>query len=230
MTDRRLPGRRTQRLLWLVAAAVAGAACSLGVDGAARPVTDAPDELYEVPTTEPVETEAVDFEVPLTFIDENNNRVEINRAHPTQPTVQDVLDGLAGQPLQEELAEYQDNPISTRLFESLEPQDAGVEEGVLRVRVASEELRQASIDTPERVRLIYGQIVCSLARLPGIPVTTIVVIDDEGAIPTLQEGDPQIVSGGVGPANFGDCETAADIAAAEAAAEGDESTTSSSAG
>ena len=193
--------------------------CSFDTDDEARGVDDAPDDLLETPTTETVPEAAEDegFALSLMFVDGNNERVLVVRQHPTRPTVQDVLEGLAGTPTEKELEEHPVNPISTLLFASMNPIEQGTDGGQLRVLIEGEELREASAENPERVRVIYGQIVCSVNALEGNRAETVLIFDEEGAIPPVGEG-ATVLSGGGGPQDFRDCITAEQIAEAEAEA------------
>lgn len=210
--------RKARAAALLAGAVVLASACTVSIDEQARPVDDAPVALLEPPTTEtiPPAEEDEGFDLVLMFIDSAGQRVPVTRRPLRRPTEQDVLDGLAGGPTQAEVAENGD-PISTGLFPSLEPMVGEIDEGVLRVIVEGEELRQASIDTPERLQRIYGQIVCSIDRLEGNRVETVLLVDGDGTISPVTE-DATVLNRGVGPTDFRDCQTAADIAA-EAAAE-----------
>ena len=215
------------------------AGCSFDVDDDARAVSDAPEDLLDTPTTEtvpePLEDEG--FELALMFVDGNNQRVQVLRNHPRRPTVQDVLEGLAGAPTEAELADHPVNPISTLLFASMDPVDQGTDGGQLRVLVQGEELRQATAENPERVRGIYGQIVCSISLLDGNRAETVLLLDEEGPIPPVAE-DATVLGGGGGPQDFRGCITAEAIAEAEAVAaaeneegeEGEEGETTSTTG
>ena len=91
------------------------------------------------------------------------------------------------------------------------------------VDIGSEELRGAAEATPERVRVIYGQIVCSIAALPNPPSTSVLIFDAEGRISPIAEG-ATVLTRAAGPADYRDCQTAADIAAEEADASASTST------
>ncbi len=211
--------QRTYRWTALLATIcmLAIASCSFDTDEEARGVDDAPEDLLDTPTTETVPEAAEDegFALRLMFVDGNNERVLVVRQHPTRPTVQDVLEGLAGTPTEKEVEEHPVNPISTLLFASMNPIDQGTDGGQLRVLIEGEELREASNENPERVRVIYGQIVCSVAALDDNRAETVLIFDAEGAIPPVGEG-ATVLSGGGGPQDFRDCVTAEQIAQAEA--------------
>ena len=225
-------GRFLRHRRWRVglstAFAILVAGCTFGPDEQARPVDDAPVDLLQPTTTETIATDVVEdegFTMTLMFIDSQDRRVAVTRQVESRPSVQDVLDALANQPVDAESAAHPESPIRSALFGSLNPQDAGVEDGQLRVLVEGEELRQATVDIPGRVRLIYGQIVCSIAELETSGIDRVVIDDAEGTIQPPTE-EVEVVTGGVGPDKFNDCITAEEIAAAEgAAAAEDESTT-----
>lgn len=218
-----ITNRRNRSIRAAATAAVAvlvSGACSVGTYEQARPVDDAPEELLAPATTESIPeqpAEEDDFTLTLMFIDSDERRVPVVRSQDQRPSEQDVLDGLAVQPSEEEQAEHPDNPISTRLFSSLNPVSQGVTGGELRVMTAGEELRTAN---PERVRTIYGQIVCSMAELePANRVESVLLLDATGAIDAPTENasvlDPNQAAR---PEDYSDCATADEMAVADAEA------------
>lgn len=218
MTDR--TRRRTGHRARLIAAVVAllAVGCSIRTDDEARPIPDVPEALFattstELSTSQPADTE---FALTLMFIDEDNNRVPIERPWDREPSITDVLAGLAVQPTEEELAARPN--IRTALFVDLEPTVESEEEGVLKVLVAGSTLRAASNEAPERLRLIYSQIVCSVVALPNTSIELVWLADADGVIPPPTE-DATVLDRPVGPADFNNCETASEKAAREAAAD-----------
>lgn len=209
-------------LVVLLACALAAASCSISVDDAARPVDDAPEDLVNpttttAATTEPDEDES--FDLVLMYLNSNDRRVEVVRPRDTAPTVQDVLDGLVTQPTEAEQAAHPDT-ITTPLLPSMAPTDGGVDGGVLRVSVEGAELRAIATQTPERLPLIYGQIVCSILALEDSPINLVEVFDEDGRINALPAGGAVApIEGPVGEDKYNDCATAAEIAAAEAEAD-----------
>ena len=221
----------TRRLVALLAVlAVVAASCAIGTDTAARPVDDAPEDLLDPTTTtaapEPDEDDA--FELVLMFVNSSGRRVPVMRTQDTSPTVQDVLDGLAGQPTEEEQAQHPENPITSWLLPAMAPTAAEVTNGVLRVNVAGGELRAIAQETPDVLTLVYGQIVCSVVGLEQPDVALVEVFDTDGRINALPEREVAPIEGPVGPEQYSDCATAAQIAQAEADAEEDTTTTTGS--
>jgi hypothetical protein len=203
-----------------------GAGCSISADETARPVDDAPTDLLNPTTTTAPSPEVGDtYDLVLMFVNSSDRRVPVLRPQETPPTVQNVLDGLASQPTVEEQAAHTDNPITTRLLQSMAPTSSGVDNGVLRVTVEGPELREFATDTPESLALIYGQIVCSVVELEEAEVSLVEIFDTEGRIDALPDGGPVApIEGPVGPVDYNNCATAAEIAEAEADVETEGST------
>ena len=214
----------------VVVAVLIGSGCAIGVDSAARPVDDAPEDLLDPTTTTAATTEPDDedsYPLVLMFINSNGRRVRVARPQDTPPSVQDVLDGLVTQPTEAEQADHSENPITSRLLPSMAPTNNGIDSGVLRVTVEGSELRAIAGETPENLPLIYGQIVCSVVELEEPTIIAVEVFDADGRINALPDGGAVApIEGPVGPDDYSDCATAAEIAAAEAIADAATSTTS----
>ncbi len=220
---------RVRFIVGLLTWSFAAAACSIGVDGAARPVDDAPSDLLDPTTTTATTTKPEDddsFLLVLMYINSNGRRVAVSRPQEERPTVQDVLDGLVTPPTESEQALHVDNPITSRLLPSMAPTNSGVDGDVLRVTVAGTELRDTALERPDNLPLIYGQIVCSIVELEDTTIRFVEIFDDEGRINALPDGgELRPIEGPVGPESYNDCATAAEIAAAEAIADEGTSTT-----
>lgn len=211
----------------LITATLVVAGCSFGTDAQARPVDDAPSELFEPLTTQTSveEPEEEGFDMTLMFVDSNSNLVPVVRTQDTPPTAQNILDGLSSDPLADEQAARPESTIITRLFLSMNPQASSVDEGVLEVSIVGDELRAELIEGNDRVALIYAQIVCSVTKLEDPTITAVRLVDAEGTVPAVTRL-PERVDRPVGPADYFDCITVDDVAAAAAAqAEQDDDTT-----
>jgi hypothetical protein len=219
----------TGRLVSLVlTACLIGAGCSISAHSSATPVDDAPDDLLNPITTAPPQPDEDDtYQLVLMFVNSSGRRVRVVRTQESEPTVQNVLDGLANQPTESERAEHTDNPITSPLLPSMIPTDTGTESGVLRVGVEGPELREIATETPDALTLIYGQIVCSVVELEESGIDFVEVFDAEGRIDALPDGGPVTpIDRPVGPEQYNNCATASEIALAEA----EESTTESTDG
>jgi hypothetical protein len=182
--------------------AIVMSGCAIGVDQSAREISPPPDLFATTPTTTPGAVKE-DFGLVLFFVNEADQLVRLTRRRDAPLTsFQDALDALAT-PSEDEVAE---NPgLTSKLppvtWTPVELDD----EGTLMVNVTGNELRDLSEKDPPRVKLVYAQIVCTIAAL-GAAIKAVQVRDDKDVIQVLVGDAPETRP--VGPADFDNCQTA----------------------
>jgi hypothetical protein len=223
---------------WSVVAGVAavimtllGSGCStIPLDEQAHGVDDVPDGFLQTTVSAPAETAPPDettHVLVLYFVNSENNLVRVERPREETMTLQEAISALTAPPLETEL---EANPgITTTLLAGLEPTTGAItDSGVLPIQVSGGELRLSSTETPDRVRFIYSQIVCTAVANKS-SILAVQINDDEGAI-RVQGQDGAVIDGPVTPADLNDCKTAEQIAAETLEATDGEGTTTTTEG
>lgn len=196
----------------LMAAALAG--CStIPVDETAQAVDDVPPGFLESSTTTVVDT-IPEADPPhlltLYFVNAENRLVRVERARDEPAILQDAIDAVSAPPTETELSEYPG--ITTTLLAGLQPDAETISDsGVLTVVVTGDELRTSSTQAPERVRLVYSQIVCTAVAFRS-DIEAVDIQDAEGSI-RVPGGEGSVIEGAVTPADLNDCKTAEELAA-----------------
>ncbi len=149
-----------------------------------------------------------EFNLRLYFVDQNNVLEMVPRNVAEEPTVQSALDALAENPLKEELESF--FFLDTKLMPGLSPQATEIDENGNQVITVSSEpadLRQEARDNPERAKLIFSQISCTVdwfQQQDGSPINGIIITDEDGPI-NISNDNGELLEGAATPSDFNNC-------------------------
>jgi hypothetical protein len=182
----------------------AGGCAIMGTDDEPRAISnnEIPEELFTTSTTPTTVAVEPDYELPLFFVFQDRLAMT-TRPFETEPSVQHAVDALVAGTTDQEAAAG----LETKLFPGMSL--LSMADGLLTVHVDGEEARAATGENPNRVALVYSQIVCTVNALvpEGEPEILVTIVDDNDE-PTIKVSvTDAVLAEPVGPGHFGGCQT-----------------------
>lgn len=209
--------RLTVSMLLCCALVLSG--CGIGAEDQARAIDSIPEEWETTLTTVAPESqeEAPDFFLHVYYVDTDNRLRSFDRPKDSQPTLQEAVEAVFGQPTDSEIEDVpgirNSLPLQTSPFPETDGPDGN---GVLTIRLEKSELSDTLSETPDRIRRVYSQIVCTMVAMEWLNVSSVRIEDASGVIRVTVDASP--LERPVGAADVDDCKTAEqqDAEAAEA--------------